>query len=79
MVNLTNDSPARRSLESLCKPAPPQVDIRQLAKRLGVTPQAIRNWMMGIRVPGPRHRKQLEKLLGIPESHWELLRESRAA
>lgn len=42
----------------------------ELAKKLGVTPQALSGWINGDFRPGPESMRELEDLLGIPMRSW---------
>ena len=50
------------------------LDINQseLARRLGVTPQAVQQWEAGINVPRRRYIKPLADLLGMSQFYLEL-------
>lgn len=65
MADLT---PAARQLAEMC--APPAMYQSDVARKLGITPQAVSNWIAGNGRPGPVLRGALECLLGIPASAW---------
>ena len=44
--------------------------VRYMALRLGVSVDAVYHWRAGHNRPGPRPRKLLEKIYGIPSSSW---------
>ncbi len=44
--------------------------IRYMARRLGVSADAVYHWRAGHNRPGPRPRKLLENIYGIPASGW---------
>lgn len=41
-----------------------------IAKKLGVTPEAVRHWCTGATKPKDALRKKLERHAGIPASAW---------
>ena len=41
-----------------------------LARRLGVTPQAVSGWLKGRATPTPETLRQLEDIAGIPMRDW---------
>lgn len=43
-----------------------------IAKKLGVSQPAVRNWVVGTSRPEPHFRDALQALCGIPPSAWEL-------
>lgn len=42
----------------------------ELARRLGVSPQAVSDWLRGDSQPKPDHMAKIEDLLGIPMRSW---------
>ena len=42
----------------------------ELARKLGVTPQAVSGWIRGKAVPGPETLRALEDVTGIPMRAW---------
>ena len=46
------------------------VDRGQLARRLGVTRQAVSAWLVGDAVPSPARMAALEREYGIPMRAW---------
>lgn len=56
----------------MLSPRPPELGKTQaeLAKELGVTPQAVSGWIHGRGRPSPRLMKQLEESSGIPMRDW---------
>lgn len=63
-------SRAARQLKKLVAPPPRRMSQSEVGKHLGVSPQAVRNWVNGIAVPTDEHKTELEKLLGIPFGDW---------
>lgn len=51
---------------AMTRPTPAAV-----ARDVGVTRQAVIQWIHGIAKPRPEHREQLERLLGIPAASWD--------
>ena len=64
---MDNETKGALRLRELFKPTLTQKD---LADRLGVTQQAIPQWIKGTSKPDPLCRKKLERVLGIPEEAW---------
>jgi transcriptional regulator with XRE-family HTH domain len=65
----TTESPSdllRRALS----PAKPHLTQTQLASELGVSPQAVSNWVAGRARPEPRFRADIERLTGVPRTLW---------
>lgn len=54
-----NDSPGQAALREITRP--PQYTIADIARALGVTPQAVGQWLSGRSRPSPEHRKALAK------------------
>lgn len=48
----------------------PQMTATELARRLGVTPQAVSGWVRGKALPSPKMLRALEDVLGIPMRAW---------
>lgn len=65
---------ARRLLEIVRPPAETQAGI---ARKLGVTPQAVQKWLAGFSRPEQQHRAALERLVGIPADSWNEIEESK--
>jgi transcriptional regulator with XRE-family HTH domain len=59
---------ARRLLEIVRPPVETQAGI---ARKLGVTPQAVQKWLCGFSRPEREHREKLEQLVGIPAASWD--------
>lgn len=51
--------------------APPRVRVADVARALGVTPQAVDQWVRGVRVPRPEYREALRRHYGIAPESWE--------
>lgn len=49
---------------------PPVMAQSELARKLGVSPQAVGDWVHGRAIPSPKLMAQLEDLLGIPMRAW---------
>jgi DNA-binding transcriptional regulator YdaS (Cro superfamily) len=49
-----------------------------IARALDLSQAAVRQWVVGISRPEPRHRVALEALTGIPAGDWELREERKA-
>jgi len=43
-----------------------------IARMIGVSQPAFRNWLLGLARPEPHFRAVLRELCGIPEEDWEL-------
>ena len=43
----------------------------ELAEAIGVTQQAVSNWMSGRAKPGRAHASKIQSILGIPTDAWE--------
>lgn len=65
---MADPTPAARKLAELC--SPPPTSQADLARRLGITPQAVSSWITGRTRPAPAVRRTLEQLLGIPVAQW---------
>lgn len=48
----------------------PQMTAAELARRLGVTPQAVSGWIKGKAIPSPKMLRALEDVMGIPMRAW---------
>lgn len=48
----------------------PRMKGSELARRLGVTQQAVNAWLVGDAKPTPENMLKLEELLGIPMQAW---------
>jgi transcriptional regulator with XRE-family HTH domain len=48
----------------------PEVTAAELARKLGVTPQAVSGWIKGRSVPTPEMLSKLEDVTGIPMRAW---------
>jgi hypothetical protein len=68
---ILHDTKARRALALACCLPPTALSASELARKLRVTRQCIRNWILGARKPQQKYRVALEGLLGIPVSYWE--------
>jgi ribosome-binding protein aMBF1 (putative translation factor) len=71
------DTVARRRLSSIV--APVRWTQADLARAVGVTPQAVATCVSGIAAPQKPKRKILEEILGIPETEWEQPAQDQAA
>lgn len=50
--------------------SPPRMTQAKLAKRLGVSQQAVWGWLCGRSRPAPEKMAAIEELLGIPMAAW---------
>jgi transcriptional regulator with XRE-family HTH domain len=48
----------------------PLMTAAELARRLGVTPQAVSGWIKGKAIPTPETLRAIEDALGIPMRAW---------
>lgn len=62
------------ALRDHVKPAKPEGDVprtqSELARHLGVTPQAVSNWVHGLGTPSVEVLAELERIYGIPMREW---------
>lgn len=49
---------------------PNRMSQAEIAKRLGVTQQAVSSWVSGRTRPPAHHRKALQQLVGVAEDDW---------
>lgn len=64
-------SVAAVKLRKMLEPVePPLGSQAELARKLGVTPQAVNGWLNGGPPPRLENAAALEKLTGIPASEW---------
>ncbi len=63
---------AARALRARLTPPPGEVPDTQaeLAERLGVTRQAVANWLSGQCLPSSKNMAEMERLYGIPMLEW---------
>ncbi len=66
-VKTRQPSVAARALHKALFPSMTQ---REFARRLGVSNQAVQNWLGGKAVPEPQNMAAIEELLGIPMRAW---------
>jgi len=52
------------------KLSPAAMNQTELAKRLGVSPQAVSSWTKGRALPEPERMAEIESILGIPMRDW---------
>ena len=55
--------------------APPTMSQSDLARALGVTPQAVSNWVNGVARPGAAQREAIQRITGIDADAWFLKEE----
>lgn len=55
----------------LRKAVRPTMTQAELADAIGVTQQAVSNWMSGRAKPGRAHASKIQRILGIPTDSWE--------
>lgn len=48
----------------------PSMSQAELARKLGVSQQAVSAWLNGVAMPRPEKMAQIEKILGIPMRAW---------
>lgn len=56
----------------------PSMSQAELARKLGVSAQAVSAWLSGAAMPRPEKMAQIESLLGIPMRAWTEQEESAA-
>lgn len=49
---------------------PPALSLAEIARRCGVSREAVRKWALGQAKPDSTNRKILEAVVGIPENDW---------
>ena len=67
---MAKSSRASERLRTVLAPIPPDLSQEELAKRLGVTRQAVWAWLTGESRPDPQRMAQIEDMLGIPMRDW---------
>lgn len=58
---------------------PPKLTRADVARQLGVTPQAVSSWLRRLSKPVEQHRRQLFALYGIAVDSWDVEEDSEAA
>jgi ribosome-binding protein aMBF1 (putative translation factor) len=75
MVKVTSGANELRS-----KVDPPKaMSMRELARRIGVSPQAVVAWVHGVSQPTEENQRKMEELLGIDVSKWKVDSETAEA
>ncbi len=62
---------AASRLRAVLTPGAPRMTRAELAKTLGVSPQAVSAWLMKISKPSYELRVQIRKMFGIPAASWD--------
>jgi DNA-binding transcriptional regulator YdaS (Cro superfamily) len=68
--NLKRDSEGAVQLKAYFAPPPRQMTQTQLANALGITPQAVSNWVNGGARPPAAQREAIERITGISADAW---------
>lgn len=67
---MNGPSRLRAALEKQPRGSPKPSTPAELARHLGVTPQAVSQWLSGATTPNVQHLFRLEHLYGIKAEEW---------